>query len=372
MKKKFPIKNYLIYLILAIVLINTLTIARLTSSISNAMAEALELSRPAKLSAVIIKPDSCENCFDIESAYEGIKNANILIEDEKRLTEKDDEAGQLIAKYGIEKLPTIIFTGEIQKDPELEKAWDNIGEIRNEAVIFTKLTPPYFSTAENRVVGEVKVTYIEDSSCDKCFTYKSFVNQLKNSGVSIKNEKTVNYNETEGRKLIQEYGITTVPTFVLDKEIGVYENVTKDWSRFGKVADDGNYITTQVNPPYRDIKSGTIKGLIALTNLVDPSCSECFPVSSLKQIINRFGPVYGSERTVSIDSLEGKALIDKYQITKVPTIILDDQAGFYAALNQVWNQVGTLESDKTYIVRNLSVVRGGKYKDLTTDTIISN
>ena len=372
MKKNYNFKHILIGFILVIVAVNTIAIAFLTSSVSDGLAKAIELNRPAKLSAVVIKPTDCESCFDIDATLEKIKNANILIEDEKELKADSKEAQELITQYSIQKLPTIIFTGEIQKDPQLEKAWEEIGEIRNNAVIFTKLQPPYFDLAKSRVVGQVSVTYINDKACPNCPAYETYVNQLKQSGITVISEKTIDYHHVEAQTLIQKYEIARIPTFILDKEIALYKNVVQSWPRIGKVADDGNYIATQINAPYRDLQTNKIKGMITAIHLVDQSCTECMSVGSIINILSRFKPAYDNERIVTTDSAEGQALIAKYKIEKVPTVILDKETEAYPALKQAWPQIGTIEPDGSYVVRNLSIVRGGKYKDLTTDTIISN
>ena len=76
-----------------------------------------------------------------------------------------------------------------------------------------------------------------------------------------------------------------------------------------------------------------------------------------------------SEKTVDIASDEGKALIKKYSIKSVPTIILSKDADAYPALKQIWQQVGSVEEDGNYVFRE--VTQMGSYKDLTTGDVVN-
>lgn len=372
MKNKFSIQNVLIAVVLLVVVVNVIVMARLTSNVSEKLDAAAELNRPAMLSAVIINPVDCTGCFDIAEALEGVKKANVKIEDEKQLSADDPEAQELIAKYDIKKLPTIVFTGEIRRDPRLEESWAKIGELKDDAVVFTNLQPPYFDVDADKVAGQVTITYINDSGCAKCTDFQLFVNQLKETGVTIAVENKVDYTSVEGKELIKKYGITQVPTVIMSSDISVYEAVVTGWNQFGKVADDGSLVATLIPAPYRDVASNKIKGLVSVTNLVDSSCAECLKTSAIKNLFTRFGIKYDGERTVDVSSTEGAALVKKYNIESVPTLILDSEAEAYPALKKSWSQVGTIESDGSYVVRKLSILKGAKYKDLISGSVISN
>ena len=61
----------------------------------------------------------------------------------------------------------------------------------------------------------------------------------------------------------------------------------------------------------------------------------------------------------------------KYNITLVPTIILSSNAKDYSSLNQAWSQVGSIETDGTFVFRDLSLLNI-PYKDLYSNKIINN
>ena len=81
--------------------------------------------------------------------------------------------------------------------------------------------------------------------------------------------------------------------------------------------------------------------------------------------MDRYG-VYVKDKE-TLDITQGKSLIDKYKIEKVPTIILTGDVETYISLTQVWKQVGSVETDGTYVFR--SVEQMGKYRDLTTGKV---
>ncbi|MDO8618388.1 MAG: hypothetical protein Q7R49_00420, partial [Candidatus Daviesbacteria bacterium] len=77
-----------------------------------------------------------------------------------------------------------------------------------------------------------------------------------------------------------------------------------------------------------------------------------------------------SQRSVDISSVEGKSLLARYGITKVPTILISPEADQYANLKNVWKNVGTVETDGWYVFREMQQLRGAVYKDLTTNQIV--
>ncbi len=117
-----------------------------------------------------------------------------------------------------------------------------------------------------------------------------------------------------------------------------------------------------------DITEKKVKGLVTLTLLDDKSCTECYNVSLHKLVLDRFNMYIEDERMVDITDSEGKYLINKYSITQVPTIILSGEVSEYTALTNIWDQVGTVEEDGSYVFRKLEVM--GTYKDLTADKVV--
>ena len=102
--------------------------------------------------------------------------------------------------------------------------------------------------------------------------------------------------------------------------------------------------------------------------LVDDQCSDCYDVSIHKSALERFGVYLSEEETVDYLSGAGKNLVSKYNIKKIPTIILSKNANVYESLNQAWEQVGTIETDGTYVFRDVESM--GNYNDLDLNEIV--
>ena len=77
---------------------------------------------------------------------------------------------------------------------------------------------------------------------------------------------------------------------------------------------------------------------------------------------------FKKENTYDISSKEGKELIARYKITKIPIIILSPDASAYPSFISAWDGVGTKETNGWFIMRNPELL--GTYKDLSTNQIL--
>ena len=69
-----------------------------------------------------------------------------------------------------------------------------------------------------------------------------------------------------------------------------------------------------------------------------------------------------------MSSDEGVALLGKYGIKKVPTMILSGDMDSYPALTGIWSQVGTVK-DGVYVFQNVEVLQL-PFKDLATGQVV--
>ncbi len=243
------IKKIALVILGLILIINIIFLASITQEYNKRTEESKEASRPADISLTIINPDTSFGS-DINELISVIKKANVNIKEETTLTQT--EASDLIAKYNVKKLPTVIITGEINR---------------------------------------VKITGFEEK--------------------------------------------------------------------------DSALIFNEQLPPYKDLTTNTVRGIVKLTSITDNTCKECYNVTAHEAVLDRFGVNIKDKET--LDITQAKSLIDKYKIEKVPTIILTGDIEPYASLIQVWKQVGTVETDGAYVFR--SVEQMGKIRDLTTGKV---
>ncbi len=208
---------------------------------------------------------------------------------------------------------------------------------------------------------------IVDSSCSDCFNIDVISNLIKTYlRVNITKVETMEFTSEEAKKLISQYNIKIIPTLIILGEI-TKPTIENYWAQLnGKKFDGIIYIESL--PPYRNLESGKVEGLIHLIELTDSSCSTCYDVSLHKQILKRFGLVIKNESIYDINSTIGREILNKYNITKVPTILLSSDARIYPNFINVWYQVGSIEKDGWLVFRATEIM--GTYKDVLAGKIV--
>lgn len=369
MVKKKSISNNHILVILGALLIlfalyNIMQTSSFNSLFNEKLAAAKEAARPAELDMIIIEDGNCDDCFDIQTTIDSVKKSHVNITSERSIDLSSPEAQSLIQKYNIEKVPTIILSGEINKTKV------NSMVLKDDILLFNSVKPPYTNAQTKKVEGRVSSRIIRDSSCTNCPDLNTVVAGLKQAGVVIVSEETIERDSDEGQALIEKYGLEALPTVLFSADLTMYPEIVSNWNQMGSVKDDGSFATHAINPPYVDLTEDRIIGLIDLTILNDKDCTGCYsPELFHKPILARMGAVFENEKTVDISSSEGQSLIERYNIDKVPTILIDGEVDVYSVLVNAWKDVGSVENDGTYVFRKVEVTRQ-KYKDLTSGEIV--
>lgn len=365
MKKGISLNKILnagIFILLGILLFNSFFVFSIESKLNSRIEEAKELARPAELGLVIIE-SSCSDCFDITSITEVLKgSAEINIAKEKSLPRTSENAVKIISQYGIEKLPAIILTGEIEK-----ASIQNFKQV-DDVLLFDGVMPPYEDASTRKVVGKVSSIIINDKNCEDCADFGLLLQSFKQNGVAISKEEEFDFSESKAKDLIGKHGIEKLPAIILSEDIGAYPEIIQGLSQMG--SKKNGYYVIESQAPYVEAETGKLRGLAKLTFLNDSSCKECYDVNIHKSIISRFGIVIDAENEIDISSSEGRQLISKYAIKNVPTIVLTGDLGIYENFNLVWKNVGAVEDDGAYVFREMSAMgRGIVYKDIETNEV---
>ncbi len=358
MKSKIIVGAIIVLLVIAIV--NAFLIFSSSSNLNKRVAELKELNRPAQIQVVKIDGD-CADCFKVDTILQKIRE-NFNVTQEASLSLSSEESKALVEKYNIQKLPAVIITGETNK------AQIQDFELKDGALFFTGTQAPYTDARSGISYGFVTVTNLVDSSCLECTSLTGFTEGLKKAGVFIKSENIANYNTPEGKDLIKKFDVKHVPALIISQDINYYPEVQQQLVAVQAKEKDGFYALHATLPPYRNLTSDKIVGLIEAIMIKDNSCQECYDVKVNKQILQRFGMYIKTEKTYDVSSKEGKDFIAKYNITKVPMILVSPEGSIYSTFVKAWEQVGTVEKDGWYVMNAPEVV--GTVKDLATGQLI--
>ncbi len=369
--KKQTFNNLNTYLIVALVIVVAIGLY-FTLSVPVTKKEVATPIPPREVQLTILGKD-CEDCFDIKSAVDFLKqqpNINVTGMTEKTIEESQDLTG----KYGVSRLPALLVSGNITN---LTIPNFNLTE---DALVFDQAPAPYYDVAEKRIKGKVTALTIQDASCTKCFNISQIVDQIKSAGIKVVSEQTIDATSAEGKELIGKYKIEKIPTIIFNKEALEYDVVSQVWSQVGTEESDGKLVLRFVNPPYVNISTGKTEGLVTMTMLYDQSCAECFNASVYEELLTQsFSMHVEKEEMLDVASNKGKYLVNKYNITSVPAVVLSKDAGMYPNLAQAWESVGTAEKDGSFTFRKVELLKSyfeqkGQsfaYKDLSTGQVLN-
>lgn len=354
----------IIFLVLVLAIINIRTISNRFDKVEEAQEILKEKMRAARLDVKILIAEDCAECYDINLILDELKKQNVNITSETTLS-----GNEFIGNYDLEKLPALLVTGEINKSDQLIKFFNDNGKIiDNGTALLTNIKAPYYLVDSGEIVGLVSVTNLVDTLCSNCTSLLPLIDQLKESGVKVISEKTFEYNSTEGLEFIEANEINAIPALIISDQIDYYEELKSALEDSGIEEKKDGYVVHAIAPPYRNLTENKIVGLVDLIEIGDESCEVCYDVNQNKVIVERFGVVIANAFSYDINSDDAQDLIKKYNITKVPMILLSPDASAYPALSQAWDSVGVVEDDEWLVMTKPEIL--GTYKDLTTGKVM--
>jgi len=298
---------------------------------------------------------SCAECPKLDSFVNALKKLDVNVTKDTMLEFNSTKGGQLVKDFNITRVPTIIISGEVDKT-EISSMLKDYGEKLGESFVVRNAGIPYFDLKELKVKGIVNAIILEKESCTECFDMNStFIELMKGSGVYFNEVKILDSDSSEGKAIISNYSFGALPVMILSSELKEYTNLTQNWNNVGFVDGNGFYILNKIFPPYYDLNSNSVKGLVEVTYLVDEKCTECYnPKEVHGPILEGLLIKISKESSIDVNSAQGKEFISKYKIKEIPTMILSPEAKYYDSLNNVWGTVGSIESDGLYVFRDVN------------------
>jgi hypothetical protein len=303
----------------------------------------------------------CEQCVDLSQAIPQLQSQKgFKLSDVQTLPSSDAHSQKLINDHQITHLPALVLEGETDK-VTLD------GFVKSGDALVYQPTAPYYDVKKGAAVGIVDLSIIP-APCEKCTNVTQLPAQLEQLGLAI--GKVTTLSGADADRVISAYGITKLPAVVLSADAKEYPVLVESWSQAGDIAPDGMFVLRNINPPYYDLSKKKIIGLLDITYLSAASCTTCYNVSIHKLALQNLGVNLDNEKNVDVASVEGKALVAKYGIALVPTVVITGEADKYATLVEVWKSVGTVESDGAYIFRHPELLQGAHYLNLTSGATI--
>jgi len=256
---------------------------------------------------------------------------------------------ELAKRYNISALPAVIIEGEFAL---VKSQFDEI----DDALIGQDSMTPYYSIEAGRMLGKFDVIEIVDSTCNLCVDPREFYEQF--DPVFINSTTRLDVNSPAGKRLIDKYRFSAVPHVILSKEVletewgpGLLD--TDEWGQ----SEHGTVVYYEDNPPYRDLETGKLEGLVNMTLIVDNGCEACYDVRVLQEWFdNSWDFYYQNVTAVDVSSARGELLVKKYDIKAVPTVVLSQGAGVYRWFQGEWITFGSREDDGSYVLRDMEAI----------------
>lgn len=328
------------------------------------------------LQVFVIQEESCSNCFSIQSVLNSLtENKKYVIDETKTISFDTIEGKNWVIDYNITSLPTVIVKGTIKED--LQNAWlqSNLGTIDNNVLVLRQKKFPYFDPVAKRIRGQVEMIVLYDSNCaDLCRpilpTITRDINGLAvmNAPIEIAGSDTgesqtifvssiqfLDVWSVQGQERVNAWEVTRVPVVALSKEAEDYEYFKLHSGDAGFVNQSDGWLVNSTNPPFIDLVTGKVRGLVNVTFINDASCPNCLNGEiAYRQFLDQYMVRMQDVNSFDWNSTKGIELVKKYQLTQVPTIILTSEVVYYTQLADEWMRVwGTIEDDGNFVFRSV-------------------
>lgn len=225
-----------------------------------------------------------------------------------------------------------------------------------------------FEKGEGGDFDTLNITLLTTPDCPTCFDLQPLRDYLVQNGVEESQISETAFDSRQGSKLVKKYDIDQVPTAVMVGPYGNYEFMAGLVDSIAEVRDNA-LVITKLQPPYLDLAENKVRGEFELVYITDASCAECYDVSLHESVLARMAMTPATSATIDISSDEGKAFVETYVLTTVPTILLRGDLEPFDQLQEIWSLVGTKEQDGTYVLRQ-GVASMGTYKQLPSGEIV--
>jgi len=302
----------------------------------------LEL-KPLETKALFISSIECgDNCSSFEEILTYLSNFNINFSEKNVLIlEKDNSSRELISKYNLKKLPALILFGEFSRSSFFDDL-SRYGRFYNNTTLIIETTrAPFFNLSLNSVEGLVDLIILRDKNCKECFDMTQLSKLLSSMGVVLKNISIKDIDLSVSKDYSD---LSRLPLAFISKDIKYYPKAFSVLKQLGLLERDNSFLLYPPIPPYRNISSGKIVGLVDVILIDADNCDDCYDVYKNVDILRRFGIYINSITSYNLSDKEAKDLLLKYNLSKVPTILVSPEAKYYSNFVNAWRSVGMISN----------------------------
>ncbi len=277
----------------------------------------------------------------------------------------------LIAKYNITTLPSAILTPSAKLNASFDTVWlQGAGTKEPDGkYVYRTVVPPYYLVESKTIVGLVDGIAINATGCPGCVDGSIYFSSLESAGnIYFKNKTVLQPDDAQAKQLMSEHNITKLPALFLSDDIAVYPFFTQRVAQLGRI-EGGWFILQNVSPPYEDLlDNGSVKGLVKAVYLVNNSCTNCLNISQLSDYLTGSGGVYVANTTAyDISSADAKALVKKYNISAIPTVLYSPEASVYNGFEGAWKSINsTIASDGWFVFRSHGLLTSAIYQNISS------
>lgn len=323
----------------------------------------------SKINLIELSVRDCNQCVSFELFKKQLHDLNKEF-DFKKVYFDSNEGKDLIKKYSIEFVPTIILKNAPKN---LFGNWNNVGSIEEDgSLVFRAKIPAYWDLKRKRFVGLVNLTEITDSSCEKCFDPRqSREMNLLLSNIKVKGVNEVEAGSVNGKKIIEKYHLSFAPALIFSGGLRDY-NFFKQFAPLGSIESDGSFVVRTKYPPYKDLDSNTVKGLLSIT-VIDPTqCWACRDAKDMLAFLNsKLGLRFSSVNVIDANTPSAKDLSEQYSIQYAPAALITGNINLYPGMQEAFPKIGRVFKNGVYAFDNPLVLGQGYYFDFNSGKIVT-
>ena len=323
----------------------------------------------SKIKLIELSVRDCNQCVSFDLFKKQLHDLNKEFDFEKVYFDTN-EGRELVKKYSIESVPTVI----IRNAPKnLFGNWNKLGSIEADgSLVFRARVPAYWDLKEKRFVGLVSLTELVDPSCTSCFDpLQSNEIQLLLKNIKIKEAKKIEAGSVIGKKLVEKYHLGFAPALVFSREVRDY-NFFDQFAPLGSIESDGSFVVRAKFPPYKDLDSNTVRGLLSVIMIEPTQCWACRDAKDLLAFLNsRLGLRFSKVSVIDANTANAHALSSQYSIQYAPAALIQGNLMLYNGMEDTWPKIGRVFKDGVYAFDNPLLLGQGYYYDFNSGKIVT-